>query len=336
MKYIIFMYMDSCKKYNGCIFLISARKNLLKTCLEYLDENYNNQFNYPILIFYHGDKYDDENFRESIGQINKNTKYSFHKLEAKLPSHLEEEDLFYNLKNNNYVKNNFPKSRLGYLHANFFWNNFMNYEELKSFDYLIRIDDDSWFKNKIDFDFFEKLNESNKLVGCAYTWNNVHSRVLETRYKFFKWIKSVAKKFNIEPINQNLKNYLRENENDIIENIKCHKNFHSMKFLCGNCNIYNRKMFETEEWKNYLSEFNKIAGGFRYRWGDCELISMFYYLYIGEEFLDLDLINRNLYNNQINNKWHTIRDDAFFTKSKKKNKEIKKKNNNLLLRKYKM
>ena len=45
--------------YNGCIFLISARKYLLKTCLTYLDTNYNKQFNYPILIFYHGKKYDD-------------------------------------------------------------------------------------------------------------------------------------------------------------------------------------------------------------------------------------------------------------------------------------
>ena len=37
----------------GCIFLISARKNLIKDCLKYLDENYNKKFNYPILIFYH-------------------------------------------------------------------------------------------------------------------------------------------------------------------------------------------------------------------------------------------------------------------------------------------
>ena len=100
----------------GCIFLISARKHLLKRCLKELDKNYNNQFNYPILIFYHGKKYDDKKFRESIKNINLNTNYSFHKLEAKIPCHLKEKDLFWNLSNNGYAKK-FTKNRLGYLHA---------------------------------------------------------------------------------------------------------------------------------------------------------------------------------------------------------------------------
>ena len=38
-------------------------------------------------------------------------------------------------------------------------------------------------------------------------------------------------------------------------------------------------MFETSEWKQYNDEFNKIAGGYRYRWGDCEVISMYCYMY---------------------------------------------------------
>ena len=53
-------------KYKGCIFLISARKNILHECLINIDRNYNNQFNYPILIFYHGTKYDDVSFRKTI------------------------------------------------------------------------------------------------------------------------------------------------------------------------------------------------------------------------------------------------------------------------------
>ena len=81
-----------------------------------------------------------------------------------------------------------------------------------------------------------------------------------------------------------------------------------MKYLCGNCNIYNRKMFETNEWKQYLNEFNKLGGGYRYRWGDCEIISMFYYLHTGEEYLDLDLRTKGLYHDQIGNKWDCVRD----------------------------
>jgi len=292
---------------NGCIFLISARKNLLKTCLTYLDKNYNNQFNYPILIFYHGTKYDDLTFRQSIMDINPNTKYSFHKIEAIIPKHLQEKDMFWNLPNNNYARN-FGKDRLGYLHANYFWNNFMNFKELEEYEYLIRIDDDSWFKNKIYFDMFEELDKSGKLCGCAFTWNNVNNRVLETRYNFFNWIKYYVNKYQVKVKNNNLKKYVLQGENDIVDRIRCHNQFHSLKFLCGNCNIYNRKMFSSKEWKQYLQEFNDLAGGYRYRWGDCEVFSLFYYLHLGNNFLDLDLRNKDLYHSQIDNNSYIIKD----------------------------
>lgn len=294
-------------KKNGCIFLISARKNVLQRCLTYLDNNYNNQFNYPILIFYHGIKYDDIDFRKSIENINVKTKVSFHKLEAKIPEHLTDKDMFWNLKNK--YSNDFGKKRLGYLHANYFWNNFMNFEELLKYDYMIRIDDDSWFKGKINFDFFDELDKQNKLCGTGYTWNHVHDRVLNTRHNLYKWIKDYVNKYNVDIKHNKLKQFLEEGEKDNVCGIRCNKNFHSMNFLSGNCNIYNRKMFETDEWKQYLNEFNKLAGGYRYRWGDCEVISMYYYLHIGDEFLDLDLRNQNLYHNQMPNFGGAINDN---------------------------
>ena len=285
-------------KKNGCIFLISARKHLLQRCLQHLDQNYNNQHNYPVLIFYHGAKYDDEIFRAAIKKINPSTDYSFHKIKAKLPSHIPEKDLFYNL-NVPYVKSCFPPQRVGFLHANYFWNNFMNYDELSQFDYLMRIDDDSWFKAPIEFDLFQELDMKNKLCGSAYTWNHHHHRVLDTRINFYSWIQQHCKKYNIIPKNKKLEEYLKEGENDIIDGRKCNKNFHSMNYLCGNCNIYNMKMFQTNEWKEYLSEFNKLGGGYRYRWGDCEIMTMFYYLHLGEEFVDLNLQDKGLYKKQL-------------------------------------
>jgi len=294
--------------FKGCIFLISARKNLLKTCLTYLDKNYNSKFNYPILIFYHGTKYDDINFRESISSINPLTKYSFHKIEAKIPEHLSKKDMFWNLPNNRYAMN-FGKDRLGYLHAVTWKINSIENNILKKYDYYLMIDDDSWFKEKINFDFFKELDKSNKLIGCAYTWNTVHHRVLETRCNLFNWIKYYVNKYQVKVKNNNLKKYVLQEEKDIIDRLRCHKEFHSLKYLCGNCNIYNRKMFESKEWKQYLDEFNNLGGGYRYRWGDCEIISLFYYLHIGEDFLDLDLRNKGLYHNQIDNKWDCIKDN---------------------------
>ena len=294
----------------GCIFLISARKNILKTCLQYLNVNYNKVFKYPILIFYHGSKYDDLDFQDSIKSINPDVQTTFHKLECKIPDHLQEKDLFYNL-DCSYVRKSFPKSREGYLHANHFWNNFMDHPELKQYEYMMRIDDDSWFKAPIDFDFFEELDNQNKLMGTGYHWNHVNDRVIDTRLNFYQWIQHYVQKHNVDVKHQDLKKYLSEGENDVVQERKCNKAFHEMKQMSGNCSIYNRKLFETESWKTYLKEFNDVAGGYRYRWGDCEVQSFYYYMHVGDEFMDLDLRTKNLYHNQIYGQWDCVEDVNF-------------------------
>ena len=276
----------------GCIFLISARKNVLKSCLTFLNDNYNSNFNYPVLIFYHGKKYDDENFRKSIKSINLNTKYSFHKIKAKIPEHLTEKDMFWNLPNNRYAKG-FGKKREGYLHANYFWNNFMNFKELKDFDYMIRIDDDSWFKKPIDYDFFEELDKKNGYFGTGFTWNHYGPNHLETRQNLFVWIKDYVKRYDINVKNKQLK----ESLNGEINN----KNFHTLDWNLGNLNIYNRKMFETGEWKQYNNEFNKLAGGYRYRWGDIEVIGLFAYIHLDNPIVNLDLKSKGAYDANIPN-----------------------------------
>ena len=58
-------------------------------------------------------------------------------------------------------------------------------------------------------------------------------------------------------------------------------------------------MFETSEWKQYNDEFNKIAGGYRYRWGDCEVISMYCYMYFNNGFYNLKLKEKDLYHDQL-------------------------------------
>ena len=107
----------------SCIFLISARKDKLKKCLEYVNLHYNKYYNNDILIFYHGDKYDNKDFRRDIKKINTKTNYSFHKLECRIPNNIDESELFYNRTNIEYVKTSFPKEREGYLHAIYFMNN---------------------------------------------------------------------------------------------------------------------------------------------------------------------------------------------------------------------
>ena len=44
---------------------------------------------------------------------------------------------------------------------------------------------------------------------------------------------------------------------------------------------------------------------------------MFYYIYIGEEFLNFNLIEKGYYNNQINNKWDCVFDWELVMKNNK-------------------
>lgn len=277
-------------KLNGCICLISARKKLLPICLLYLNKNYNYKFKYPIKIFYHGNIYDNLDYQNKIKQINNDIKYSFHKIEDKIPDNLLEKDLFYNLKNNEYAKN-FGKKRIGYLHANYFWNNFMNYPELSSFDFVMRIDDDSWFKKKdATHDLFEELIKKKSNFGTGFIWNHFNKNHIETRVNLFSWTKNYIYKYNYPIKNKKMKEIIETNNEE---------KFHGLNWSCGNLNVYNMDMFKSEEWKIFNNEFNNYNGGYRFRWGDCEVIGIFYYIHYEDDLINFNLKNQDIYSPQL-------------------------------------
>jgi len=55
-----------------------------------------------------------------------------------------------------------------------------------------------------------------------------------------------------------------------------------------------------------LEEFNDIAGGYRYRWGDCEVIGLYAYMHLDNPLIDFDLRNKNLYSPQLPNTTYVI------------------------------
>ena len=166
-------------------------------------------------------------------------------------------------------------------------------KELENFDYLIRIDDDSWFKNKIDFDMFDELDKNNCYFGTGFTWNSFGPNHLETRHNLFNWIKNYIDKYKVNVKSKQLK----ESLDDKIDN----KLFHTLDWNLGNLNIYNRKMFKTKEWEQYNYEFNKIAGGYRYRWGDIEVIGLFAYIHLDKPLFSLNLKTKDLYDAKLPN-----------------------------------
>ena len=106
--------------------------------------------------------------------------------------------------------------------------------ELNDFDYLMRIDDDSWFKEKLEFDFFDELDKRNGMFGTGFTWNHFNPNHLQTRHDLFNWIKYYVDKYSVDVKNQQLK----ESLNGSIDN----ELFHTQQWNCGNCNVYKREM----------------------------------------------------------------------------------------------
>ena len=58
-------------------------------------------------------------------------------------------------------------------------------------------------------------------------------------------------------------------------------------------------MFETQQWKQYLNEFNTLGGGYRYRWVDIEIIGLYAYIHLNNPLIDFNLKNDNIYGDKL-------------------------------------
>ena len=81
-------------KHNAAIYLLSSRTLLLEKCLINLYKNWNYKFNYPVYVHYFDDIYSQKYIEKINNKISKNI--FFHKIEYKVPDHINEKDLFYN------------------------------------------------------------------------------------------------------------------------------------------------------------------------------------------------------------------------------------------------
>ena len=126
---------------NACINILSSRKRCLPHCLKSLYDNWNHKFDYPVYVHYFDDIYDDSNYRDLIWRnVSKNI--HFRSIPYKTPDFLNEEELFYNRRDIQYVRAGFGVGRKGYLHMCHFFNNLFEYPntEFHKYDYMLSID----------------------------------------------------------------------------------------------------------------------------------------------------------------------------------------------------
>ena len=272
-------------KHNAAIYLLSSKKNYLNKCLKALFDNWNSTYNYPVYVHYFGDIYDDKIFQKKIKK-EINEQIIFKKVSTKIPEHIEEKKLFYNRKNIQYVRNNFSKDRIGYLHMENFCTRFLSFGEvgcldyeLKKYKYLMRIDDDSWFKNKINYDLFDILEKYPFATGYK-SMTEVNQNIYDTRIGLWEFHKSYINKNRIDIKSSLLKDAFINNDEE---------KMHTLDWSCGNLNLYNLKAFSDSNYKLYSDLVFENGGNYKFRWGDIELIGLFAHTFFEKPLFDLQL-----------------------------------------------
>ena len=254
-----------------------------------LYKNYNNKFMFPVHIFHYDDIYSPAYIKDIQETVEPTVQ--FHQLSYRVPDNIQEEELFYNKTFLKYVKLNFSKKRIGYLHANYFWNNFYKNPILSKYDYTMRIDDDSFFTNQLDENMFQTLKDKHIRFGTGYTFDT-DKYAADVRYKLFEFVKDFCKDNDVVPKNNILQKAL---ETDNPNCITGKKGKTELLWNCGNCNVYDMKMFKEAMWEKWNDKFNQIAGGYRYRWGDIEMIGLYTYLFHEPSVHDFRLKDRDVY-----------------------------------------
>ena len=263
-------------KINGCITTISSRAKCLPFAIKSLWDNWNHRYDYPVYIHYFDDIYDSEEYRNSI---RKHTSDNVHfiSIPYKTPPFLHESELFYN-RNLWYAQNRFSIARKGYLHMCHFKSNFYGYPgtEFQKYEYCLSIDDESLFLKDVPYNFFEEIEKREENYGALKIVDQhiktPHQGNFDTRHNLWNFIKAYVQQYKVKPSSA----FIR----DLLDDPAADRNFHY--YPISDTFVVKLKVFESPEWKQWIDAVNTFGGIYKYRWGDCEVHSIFNLLHAKE------------------------------------------------------
>jgi len=223
-----------------CVILYLVRNSKrdikdLKKSLNCLDINFNNSYNYPVIVF-------NEDFTNAtMEDIKKSTSSEiiFQRVIFKVPEFLNMNEV------SDYVYiDNSPYSigfSIGYRHmCRFFAGKIYDCPILKGYEYYWRLDAHSYILEKIDYDIFEFMKDNDILYGYIDSGKDITNTDS-------LWI--VTKK------------YLED------KNIKYDKTWDGIAYGT-NFEISSFEFWRSNEYKNYFDYIDRIGGIYKYRWGD--------------------------------------------------------------------
>jgi hypothetical protein len=275
------------EKLNAAIIILVGRPLLFHETLKLFYKNWNYKYNYPVYVHTFGEIFNNAD-KLYFKKIYKNI--FFETIFPKIPNHIKKKELFYYRFYNDFAYHSFNSSRLGYLHMCNFTSNIASFGKtgclslkLKKYDYILRIDDDSWFIKKIKINFFNKLKKYPMATGRLTITKN--SYVHLTREKLFFFIKKFIKDNKIKVANKKLK---------VILNLGDEKNLFNLQYSLGNFDLYNMKLFKSKRFSKFIKAVNSFGGIYKYRWADYDLINLYLYMYYKNPIYSLKL-SKNKY-----------------------------------------
>jgi hypothetical protein len=260
-------------KKKAAIIILVARKDIFTKSITNFYKNWNNQYNYPVYVHTFGKIFSDS---EKIKIKKKISPYIFFfEIKPKIPNNISEKEIFYNRNYNQYVVKNFSKKRLGFLHMCYFASNIISFgkrgclvKNLRNYDYLMRIDDDSLIKKKINFDLFDKLKKY-PLATARLKISNRKDYLL-VRENLLNFLKNFFTSKRIKIRNSILAKAIKKNNENYLLRIP---------YSLGNFDLYNMKIIKASIFKEYIKKVNLFGGQYKYRWGDMEIINLFFYAF---------------------------------------------------------
>ncbi len=246
--------MDKNTKSKAVIWFMGSRP-CLKLALELLYENFNNKYKYPVIVTTFGKQYSNSFIKNVHENIDPTIKFIELPI-PRIPDHIKEEELFYNRTEIDYVKRKFPKSRIGFLHTNqFVTGGIQNLPEMQQYDYVLKMDDDTFIVGEINFDLFRHMQEGAYKFGPFAVKKYDYKNALDCEVGLRDFVKKYIKDNQIVPVSQSA----LDNEG----------NWDNVGIL--DPTIWDLRIFRTKNWEKWWKAVNESGGIYKYRWGDQEI-----------------------------------------------------------------
>jgi alpha 1,2-mannosyltransferase len=227
------------------ILLNNSSKDIsaIQVSLPYLEYNYLSSFNQGVdLIFFkEGDFPEEEEKRIELFCGEKNLSFKFVQINFSFPDFYTQE-----IKKSfpEYVKHpdfpSHPGFNFGYRHmCRFFAGAFLNHPSLSQYEYIWRLDTDSFIMDKINYDVFEKMREGNFVYGYI----------------------------NIQNEHPRMKNEFCEFSDAYFGNKDSLSNCEGLVYYT-NFEILNKDAILQSRYMDFFNSIDESGGIYLYRWGD--------------------------------------------------------------------